>query len=291
MKKIFTYSLVFILLFLVSCCSTKNRQYEKSESVIISDTVIMIQKRQRTEDSIRFEEMKREESSREEKERQTLSRTETAAPVLSSPPRATPVESVPEKSLPSTPPAAGELEIMMDNGLMYGDITYKEVDTMVVGRTDVLELTISYDIPISRIVEEVHTFISEGELVSEPIRIAPKMLVTLIDPTNGVNFTIIPISPEEQLIEVNDITKWNWNVTPLTKGNNKLVLSVNIVLENGIKNIQVYEDYIYVYSDESIFERFWNWFIDNWEPFLSLFIIPLVIWGYNRFIKKKKDDD
>jgi len=271
----------FLLLFVMSCCSSKS---ERSKKMIIKkDSVTLVNE---------------EPDVIHEGSRESSIRTETADMSIETPTIISQPEMVTLPSPSHTPPtpismtsgvaAAGEPQPLTDDNLTYGDITYNEIDTMVVGRTDVVELTVSYNIPISEVVDAVESFASTEEVKTESIRIAPKMLVTLIDPTDGQNFTITKISPEEQIIEINDITKWNWNVTPLNKGDNKLVLSVNIVLESGTKNIKVYEDYIYVYSTETFFEKIWTFFINSWQWFLSAIIIPLSLYSYNIFFRKKK---
>ncbi len=109
------------------------------------------------------------------------------------------------------------------------------------------------------------------------------MRARLIDPSNE-NFIIVSISPEEQLVENDKFTKWEWDVTALKEGNNKLKLTVDIIYDDKSKNVEVYEDFIYVYSDKTGLENTSIFFVEHWKWFLSTLIIPILIFLY----KKKK---
>jgi len=162
----------------------------------------------------------------------------------------------------------------------YGDINYILNDTMIVGKTNIVNMTISKNISQEIIINSVETF-SESNIHTDIIRISPIIQAKLIDPT-GINFKIVNITNEIQLIEKGDFTKWEWNVTPLNKGNNKLILTINIILNDRSKNIKVYEDFIYVYSDKSIFDIILDFFIMYWKWILSTLIIPLILFFYKK---------
>lgn len=169
-----------------------------------------------------------------------------------------------------------------------GDINYAINDTMIINQTDQVVLTISNGLTREQVLSQVK-YLKEREnvVVTEEIRTAPLMLVTLIDP-NGENFRIVPITPEKQFLEDGQITFWKWNVTPLNKGNNPLSLSVNIILGDEPKNIQVYEDFIYVYSSDTWWDKFTDFFKNNWQFLLSTLIIPIGIYLYKLIFNKKK---
>jgi len=176
----------------------------------------------------------------------------------------------------------------MSNNLDYinkGDIIYIIKDSMVVGEISIVDMTISKNMDITEIITEIETF-SDESIYTENIRIAPIMRAKLIDPT-GTNFTIIPITPEEQIIENNGYTTWKWNVIPLIKGSNDLYLSVDVIIDNNSKSIEVYNDKILVISNETITMKITNFFLEYWEWFLSTLIIPILSFFYKSKIKKK----
>lgn len=161
----------------------------------------------------------------------------------------------------------------------YGDINYIMEDTMVVGKSTIVNMTISDSIDRGIIINQIESF-TEENTITTTIRIAPVMRAKLVDPSGGENFTIVPITEEEQLIENNEFTKWEWDVTPLKEGNNKLKLTVDIIIDDKTKNVEVYEDFIYVYSDKTWWNNFVDFMGENWKWFLSTLIIPLLIWLY-----------
>ena len=166
-----------------------------------------------------------------------------------------------------------------------GQIIYAINDTMLVGRTDKVNMAISSEIDRKKIISEVKTF-NEQNTIIENIRISPIMRAKLIDPT-GINFKIVPISEEEQFLEDSDYTLWTWNVTPITKGNNKLLLSIDIIVKDKSKSIKVYDGTIYVYSDDTIFDKIIDFISNYWEFIVGTILIPLIIFLYDRFKNKK----
>lgn len=165
-----------------------------------------------------------------------------------------------------------------------GDIMYLIQDSMVVGEVSVVNMTISYGVESTEIVAEIETF-SDESIYTEEIRIAPVMKARLTDIT-GNQFTIIPVTPEEQFLEFNSYTRWVWNVTPLSEGNHKLALSVDVMLNGKGKTIEVYDDFIYVYSTQSFFSKVWEFFLENWKWFASSLFLPLFYFIFKQFRKK-----
>jgi len=176
------------------------------------------------------------------------------------------------------------------NDKIYGDINYVVEDTMIVMKPTTVNVTVSNGVSVNNIISEVNTF-TEGNVITEIIRIAPVMHIALI----GDNFIITPITDETQFLEDGDYTIWQWDVTPLLKGTHKLTLTVDITLENHSKNIETYEDFIYVYSDKSTWAKIGDFFSKEWKWLASTLIIPVGVFLYrkkkkNTNIKIKKDD-
>jgi len=179
------------------------------------------------------------------------------------------------------------IEVATRDNFNLGDINYVVDDTMIIGNTTEINMTISHNVENSTIISEVETF-TNNNLHTEEIRIAPVMKAKLIDPA-GINFRIIPTTSEEQFLEDNDYTLWTWNVTPLLKGENELKLVVDIIIDNKNKSIQVFEGVIHVYSNTTIIEIILIFISKNWMYLLSSLIIPFFIFLYKRKHSKKKD--
>jgi len=180
-----------------------------------------------------------------------------------------------------TPPFStdSKTEKILYEDAPYGDINYVMEDTMIVNHSTLVNVTISENVSRDTIIKKVESFTEENTMV-HIIRISPIMRAKLIDPSGGENFTIVSITPEEQIVENDQITKWEWDVTALKVGDNKLKLTVDIVVNNRTKNVEVYEDFIYVYSDKTWWNNFIDFMGENWKWLLSTLIIPLLIWLY-----------
>jgi hypothetical protein len=119
----------------------------------------------------------------------------------------------------------------LDELYKTGQITYTLNDTMIVGRTTEVNLTISSNVDLKKIISEIETF-NEENLNIDTILISENMRARLIDPSGDINFKIVRMTEEEQFLNEGEYTLWKWNVTPLNKGNNKLSISVDVIVNN-----------------------------------------------------------
>ena len=202
--------------------------------------------------------------------------------------------SVSSEPIMSGGPPHQPIEIILDSipkktqinieDITQSDIMYLIQDSMVIGEVSVVNMTISCGVESTEIIAEIETFTDET-VYTEEIRIAPVMKARLID-ISGNQFTIIPITPEEQFLEFNSYTRWVWNVTPLSEGNHQLALSVDVVLNDKGKTIEVYDDFIYVYSTQTFISKVWDFFLENWKWFASSLFLPLFYFLFKHFRKK-----
>ena len=167
-----------------------------------------------------------------------------------------------------------------------GDINYVVQDTMIIGVINEVNMTISKGVDIKTIIKDVKTF-TESNLHTDSVRIAPVMRARLVDPSNGINFIVTPKTNAEQFLEIGDYTRWTWDVTPLKKGNDKLSLVVDVMYGDKVKSYQVYDGIIYVYSNETFFQKFTKFLSNNWQYLLSTLLLPFGIFLYNRYKKRK----
>lgn len=100
----------------------------------------------------------------------------------------------------------------------------------------------------------------------ENIRISRFMSVSL----SGDDFKVEALGNEEQIIEDNDFTQWDWKVVPLKGGNRKLWVSITIQVEaeneQARKSLPVLEKEILVkinpiYSTSTFVSQHWQWLI------------------------------
>lgn len=186
------------------------------------------------------------------------------------------------------PAAAGEPIEETQPTLEYvtkGDITYVMQDSMVVGEISVIDMTVSKGMTHAEIVAEVESF-SDESVITEEVRITPTMRAKLIDPS-GSSFKIVQITPETQIVEPNGYTLWKWHVTPIVPGVNPLLISVDIIVGDDSKSIEVYEGTIQVISNETTLDKIMNFFEENWKYLLSTLLLPFGIFIYTSIRKRK----
>jgi hypothetical protein len=174
-----------------------------------------------------------------------------------------------------------------------GEITHLIKDTMNYGVADTVELTVSYNMPTSAVIQQVGTFshASPSNITTQSVRLTPYMRARLIDPTKK-NFIIVPITDSIQYVETQDntFTLWQWRVTPLKGGSKELVLNVDMIVGEHSKSLKIYQDNIYVYI--SPMTTFWNWVKTNWMYITGAFGLIVTLLTLREKIMslfKKKD--
>ena len=119
------------------------------------------------------------------------------------------------------------------------------------------------------------------------IPVTQQMEARLVDLSSDDNkaFSIVTENTSMQFLS-NDssYTEWNWSVTPLRAGTNKLSIVISIIKDN-IRKEQVYQDTINVkinVKNQILF------FIKTyWQVLLTSIIIPLIIFFYKKYKDKK----
>jgi hypothetical protein len=131
-----------------------------------------------------------------------------------------------------------------------------------------------------RIAETISQNFFEGLLDSqkskvENIRTSRSMVVSL----RCEDFKIQALSDEEQIIETNDYTQWQYKVVPLKSGTHKLLVAITILLkvedEEARRTLPVLEKEVIVkinptYSIKAFVLQHWQWVIAS-------AIIPIVV--------------
>jgi hypothetical protein len=171
------------------------------------------------------------------------------------------------------------------SGNKYGIVLYEIPDTMKVGNSYVAKLRISNgggDI----ILEGIDIENNNKKIKVIKSRIGRIMGVKLSNIGNEKDFDIRLLNSEVQVIEEGrSYTSWEWVITPLIHG--KKILKMVIIIKEGdfVKDVPVYEDYIYIRSSPGFYlrgfiEKYWQWL-------LGTIIIPLFLFIWSK--RKKKD--
>ncbi|MBC8029906.1 MAG: hypothetical protein H7Z16_07330 [Pyrinomonadaceae bacterium] len=158
-------------------------------------------------------------------------RTRRAQPVGSAS-SAGPSSEGPEESTAGSAPPVGSSPAATPDSSFFSklkgeaSVVFNTPPSMKMEETKVIELLVSP----SMSVEELTAKLSEpGESGTGSTPYADRMEAQL----TGTGFTITPITPAIQPVEPGHITKWMWEIKPKDGGAQRLVLSLNAVLNDG----------------------------------------------------------
>lgn len=177
---------------------------------------------------------------------------------------------------------------------LTGRLNYLMSDTMEVGVTNVVSVSISRNMNKEMVISKVSTFKYINNVVTEVvdtiIRVTPEMIVRLQEIGTVGNFHIDTVTPMKQAIELSDttLTQWQWKVTPLKDGDKVLTITVDLVIDGVEKNLNIYDGKIYVHMKNKIWVTIVNFFFDNWKWLWTAIFIPLFVWLFKTYILKKK---
>jgi hypothetical protein len=155
--------------------------------------------------------------------------------------------------------ASQDLAMVPDKGYILFDTPQQ----MQVGISEIISIRISKH-KTKQFFRELRHFQANKSI--ETVKISRVMTAEL----KGDNFKIDALSSEEQIIEDDDLTQWEWNVTPVRQGTQKLIAIITIILkvedEKGVKTLPVLEKELQVqvnrlYSTKDFISRNWQWLI------------------------------
>lgn len=148
--------------------------------------------------------------------------------------------------------------IIIDESELSGKITYSIPDTMLLGQSYKIEMVISDNINTIPLLNKISTFTNKRYIVSEKIPIANKMKAILIDPSPDTSFFILPITNQIQEIGLKSdtYTLWQWNITPLRQSKKTINLSVEILLNNTLRSIPIFDKKILIVTKQYLNYRF-----------------------------------
>lgn len=171
-----------------------------------------------------------------------------------------------------------------------GRLNYVMSDTMEVGQSSVVEVSISRNMTKTEVINKVSTFRrfnnNVSEVVDTIIRVTPVMVVKLQEVGTVGNFHIDTITPMRQVVEVEDttLTVWQWKVTPLKDGNKTLTLTVDLVIDGVEKNLTIYDGHIYVHMKNKMWVLIGNHFSKYWQWWCTAALFPILVWLFKTYI-------
>jgi hypothetical protein len=157
--------------------------------------------------------------------------------------------------------SSGTIDVELEK-LTFGKVLFDAPHHMKVGISERVSVRIAKTITQDFLEKLVHC--QEAEI--ENIRISRYMTVIL----RGDDFKVEALGNEEQIIEDNDFTQWDWKVMPLKSGNRKLwvIITIQVEIDNeqARKTLPILEKEIPVkinpiYASSTFFSQYWQWLI------------------------------
>jgi hypothetical protein len=202
-----------------------------------------------------------------------------------------PLSAPPSKDLPlSAPPSKDPLPEDPTESvdrvlakLELGNVAFNSPTTLRLGEVRVIQVLLSKQ----KSMEDLKGMIAaEGEKKGARIRLSNQMQAKL----SGSNFKITPIGSETQAISGTEVTEWNWEVIPTEAGDQRLHLTLSVVLsvegERTPRTLQSIERTI----DVSVT---WSQWLSasvatNWQWLWTTLLIPMWAWFVGRGKREKE---
>ncbi len=184
-------------------------------------------------------------------------------------------------SLPSPPasstitPPANDLDVILTEAfkrLRPGQIAFNVHQKMQVEETELVQVRISDNLQRDLKAE------LNGKPETARIKVGSFMRVRL----EGINFTIKPLSEENQALVAGHVAEWWWSITPTEQGEQHLVLTVyaRIKIPNQpeeVVDLITFQPSIKVTVNPGYwFRQNWKWMVENWSAIAAIFSVFVV---------------
>lgn len=126
-------------------------------------------------------------------------------------------------------------------------------------------------------------------IVTGETKISSRAWPVLIAP----DFIVEPVVAAEQAVTQDSATTWTWQLKPKAGGNFNVIVELYAIVYVG--DTQTKKKYKTLTQSISItvppepwYQKLWNWLDGKWEWFWSGILIPVVLFLWRKFFKKKK---
>ncbi|AFY36083.1 hypothetical protein [Calothrix sp. PCC 7507] len=150
--------------------------------------------------------------------------------------------------------------------LRPGQIAFTVPQEMQVEKDELVKARISDDLQ-----NDLKAGLS-GNPQTAPIKVSDFMEANL----TGQNFTIKPITKENQVLLKGQVTEWRWSVTPTDQGEQtlSLIVSARIKIPNQTEEsiqLEVLDRSIKVAVNPNYwFSQNWQWIVENWSTIMAI---------------------
>lgn len=161
--------------------------------------------------------------------------------------------------------------------LPQSKLTYVINDTMMVGETYTIDVTLSTFMTDNQLIKIIDGF-KDKNLIDTMINITPMMRVRLLDPSKC--FKQEPITSEIQNTTNKNLIRWQWQVIPTVEGNISLTISVDNYIDGIPQNVNIYNGKTYVYAIHTWYGDIWIWVSKYWDKITYIIGGLLTIFGW-----------
>jgi hypothetical protein len=170
-----------------------------------------------------------------------------------------------------TPSTADPLALMDEavRDLDWGSIVFNAPNTIRYGQVQTVELVLSRSLPVSALQDQLE---QQSSVESAMVRISNRMEARL----TGIGFTIEALGPDLQAVTNQQVTRWQWEVTPTGSGLKTLHLSlsayVGVAGSDAPLVVRTYDRDINV--DVTVGQRVTSFLRGNWTWLWVAVVVP-----------------
>lgn len=161
--------------------------------------------------------------------------------------------------------------------LPVANLAFNTPDKMQLHDTAMIELVLGLEKSVEQLSEMIT---AAGRKEGASLKVSSRMEARL----SGTNFQIVAITPEVQLVSHSSVTKWKWDITPLSEGAHSLHLTLSALFsingENGSKAIRTFDKTIAI--EVTLRDRIMQFLYDNWQWLWAAILVPLAGWFWRR---------
>ncbi len=171
------------------------------------------------------------------------------------------------------------------DSMSVGNIAFNKPKVMTLDESSEIQLVLSPTVAPDELKSMVT---SEGEVQTKEISVSDYMEATL----SGENFKIVNPT-QRKLVSNKGVTEWRWDVTPIKSGPQRLHLTLNAIVnyKDGEKPLELRSFHEMIEVNVTFSQRFFlvaaglgthlQWLVPS-------LLIPISLWGWNRWKKRKK---
>lgn len=143
------------------------------------------------------------------------------------------------------------------------------------------QIAVSVLVDLTQSLEDLKKSAGNSEIVSAAqIRVSKVMIARVVAP----NFTVVPITPEEQPISQSETTRWDWQLIPTKTGRHEIHITINAeVTVDGatkVRNIETFRETVEI--EITTWQVVKGWISKYWQWSFSTLLLPLGIWLWKR---------